>query len=106
MVKPEGTEGHFHLAHLKKYPGPLGIFFNCLVNLNKFIAYETRDLFAIKHQLTEFPDYTDWDRFAKTEYERLAMEEEGGDDSDVIDAMDGWDSEEGEDKDKNDKGND
>ena len=41
--------------------------------------------------------YTDfigeWDRFAKGEYERLAMEEEGGDDSEMIDAMDGWDSE-------------
>ena len=35
----------------------------------------------------------EWDRFAKGEYERLAMEEEGGDDSEMIDAMDGWDSE-------------
>lgn len=34
----------------------------------------------------------EWDRFAKGEYERLAMEEEGGDDSEMIDAMDGWDS--------------
>jgi len=49
MVKPEGVEGHFYLSHLKRYPGQVGIFFNCLVNLNKFIAYETRDLFAIKH---------------------------------------------------------
>lgn len=37
--------------------------------------------------------YREWDRFAKAEYERLAMEEEGGDDSEMIDAMDGWDSE-------------
>lgn len=72
----------------------MGIFFNCLINLNKFIAYETRDLFSLKHQLTEFPDYSEWDRFAKTEYERLAMEEEQGEDSEVLDAMDGWDSEE------------
>lgn len=35
---------------------------------------------------------SEWDRFAKTEYERLAMEEEGGDDSEMIDAMEGWDS--------------
>lgn len=42
--------------------------------------------------MTEFPDYSEWDRFAKGEYERLAMEEEGGDDSEMIDAMDGWDS--------------
>lgn len=37
--------------------------------------------------------YREWDRFAKTEYERLAMEEEGGDDSEMIDAMENWDSE-------------
>lgn len=46
--------------------------------------------------MTEFPDYSEWDRFAKTEYERLAMEEEGGDDSEMIDAMEGWDSEDGD----------
>lgn len=56
------------------------------------IAFESRDLFAIKHQQTEFPNYTDWDRFAKAEYERLAMEEENGEDSEMIDAMEGWDS--------------
>ena len=78
---------------MREYQSQVGIFFNCLVNLNKFIAYETRDLFAIKHQITEFPNYSEWDRFAKGEYERLAMEEEVGDDSEMIDAMDGWDSE-------------
>lgn len=49
MIKPEGVQGHFYLTRLKKFPNQVGIFFNCLVNLNKFIAYETRDLFAIKH---------------------------------------------------------
>ena len=43
--------------------------------------------------LTRSSLYREWDRFAKGEYERLAMEEEGGDDSEMIDAMDGWDSE-------------
>ena len=38
--------------------------------------------------------FSEWDLFAKGEYERLAMEEEGGDDSEMMDAMDGWDSEE------------
>lgn len=75
LVKPS-FEGHFGLEELKSVKTAVGIFFNCLVNLNKFIAYETRDLFSLKHQLTEFPDYSEWDRFAKTEYERLAMEEE------------------------------
>jgi hypothetical protein len=48
MIKPK-KEGHFSLNELKKYNIQIGIFFNCLVNLNKFIAFETRDLFAIKH---------------------------------------------------------
>jgi serine/threonine-protein phosphatase 2A regulatory subunit B'' len=103
MIRAPGVEGHFSYDHLKQWPGQIGIFFNCLVNLNKFIAYETRDLFSIKHQITELPDYSDWDRFAKTEYERLAMEEEGGDDSEMIDAMEGWDSEDNQDEEKKSK---
>lgn len=50
-------EGHFTLEDFLKYPAITGTFFNCLVSLNKFIGYETRDLFFIKHQVTEFPDY-------------------------------------------------
>ena len=40
----------------------------------------------------KFNCFSEWDRFAKGEYERLSMEEEGGDDSEMIDAMEGWDS--------------
>jgi serine/threonine-protein phosphatase 2A regulatory subunit B'' len=87
MIWPE-NEVNFTLDELLKYSSTVGIFFNWLCNLNKFIAYETRDLFAIKHQLNELPDYSEWDRFAKTEYERLAMEEENPEDSDVLDTMD------------------
>jgi len=36
--------------------------------------------------------FREWDRFAKAEYERLAMEEENGEDSEMMDAMEGWDS--------------
>ena len=90
MIVPE-NEVNFTFEEIMKKKDMVGIFFNCLCNLNKFIAYETRDCFAIKHQLTENPDWTEWDRFAKTEYERLAMEEENPDDSDVIDGMDGVD---------------
>ena len=57
LVRP-GHEGHFHYEEIKRSKQNVGIFFNCLVNLNKFIAYETRDLFSLKHQLTEFPDYS------------------------------------------------
>lgn len=48
LVKP-GFEGHFALEELKNVKTAVGFFFNCLVNLNKFIAYETRDLFSLKH---------------------------------------------------------
>jgi serine/threonine-protein phosphatase 2A regulatory subunit B'' len=57
MIRPS-FEGHFPFSELRKYQGQVGIFFNCLINLQKFVAYEQRDLFAIKHQLTEFPNYT------------------------------------------------
>lgn len=85
MIVPE-NEVNFTFEEILKKKDMVGIFFNCLCNLNKFIAYETRDMFTIKHQLTENPDWTEWDRFAKSEYERLAMEEEN---SDVIEGMDG-----------------
>ena len=44
-------------------------------------------------QEREDPTLTDWDRFARTEYVRLAMEEEGeGDDGiDQGDGVDVWD---------------
>lgn len=48
MIQP-AYEGHFTFEDVRKKSVIVGIFFNCLVNLNKFIAYETRDLFAIKH---------------------------------------------------------
>ena len=56
LVKPKNV-GHFTLTELKKNNLTIGIFFNCLLNLNKFIAFETRDLFYIKNQLTDFPNY-------------------------------------------------
>ena len=48
--------------------------------------------FLTTRKLLNFNLFREWDRFAKSEYERLAMEEEGGDDSEMIDAMEGWDS--------------
>ena len=91
MISPE-NEVNFTYEEIMKKREMVGIFFNCLCNLNKFIAYETRDMFSIKHQLTENPDFSEWDRFAKQEYERLAMEEENPEDSDVVDLNDGVDN--------------
>ncbi|XVF21552.1 hypothetical protein REPUB_Repub12eG0099600 [Reevesia pubescens] len=65
-----------------------GNVFNILFNLNKFMAFETRDPFLIRQE-REDPTLTEWDRFARREYIRLSMEE------DVEDASNGsaevWD---------------
>ena len=87
MIEPT-TEVNFTFEEILKKKEMVGIFFNCLCNLNKFIGYETRDLFAIKHQNSENPDFSEWDQFAKNEYERLAMEEENPEDSDIADGLD------------------
>ncbi|CAI7837637.1 unnamed protein product, partial [Closterium sp. NIES-53] len=55
-----------------------GNFFNILFNLNKFVAFETRDPFLIRQE-REDPTLTEWDRFARAEYIRLSMEDEGDD---------------------------
>ncbi|XP_021742145.1 serine/threonine protein phosphatase 2A regulatory subunit B''beta-like isoform X2 [Chenopodium quinoa] len=86
MVGPE-NESYFTIRDLKgsKLSGSV---FNILFNLNKFMAFETRDPFLIRQE-RENPTLTDWDRFAHREYIRLSMEE------DVEDASNGsaevWD---------------
>ncbi|KAL9686641.1 hypothetical protein QQ045_031034 [Rhodiola kirilowii] len=52
-----------------------GSIFNILFNLNKFIAFESRDPFLIRQE-RENPSLTEWDRFAHREYIRLSMEED------------------------------
>ncbi|XP_044492561.1 serine/threonine protein phosphatase 2A regulatory subunit B''alpha-like [Mangifera indica] len=52
-----------------------GNVFNILFNLNKFIAFESRDPFLIRQE-REDPSLTEWDRFARREYIRLSMEED------------------------------
>ncbi|XP_010550352.1 PREDICTED: probable serine/threonine protein phosphatase 2A regulatory subunit B''delta [Tarenaya hassleriana] len=86
MVKPE-DESCITLKDLKgsKLSGNI---FNILFNLNKFMAFETRDPFLIRQERAN-PTWTEWDRFAHREYIRLSMEE------DVEDASNGsaeaWD---------------
>ncbi|CAO2837014.1 unnamed protein product [Amaranthus hypochondriacus] len=86
MIGPE-NESYFTIRDLKgsKLSGSV---FNILFNLNKFMAFETRDPFLIRQE-RENPTLTEWDRFAHREYIRLSMEE------DVEDASNGsaevWD---------------
>ena len=47
MVQP-AVEGMFTLQDLKRQKSLAGILFNILFNLNKFIAFETRDPFVVR----------------------------------------------------------
>ncbi|KAL2555654.1 putative serine/threonine protein phosphatase 2A regulatory subunit B''gamma [Forsythia ovata] len=86
MISPE-DESYFTLRDLKgsKLSGSV---FNILFNLNKFMAFETRDPFLIRQE-RENPTLTEWDRFAHREYIRLSMEEDAEDASNG--SADVWD---------------
>ena len=75
MLNPE-VNGRITMRDLRRCKLS-GNFFNVLFNLNKFIAFETRDPFMIRQEREE-PHLTEWDRFARAEYVRLSMEEEEG----------------------------
>ncbi|XP_040957319.1 serine/threonine protein phosphatase 2A regulatory subunit B''beta isoform X2 [Gossypium hirsutum] len=91
MIRPE-KEDYISLRDMKSCKLS-GHVFNILFNLNKFIAFETRDPFLIRQIYLflerENPTLTEWDRFAHREYIRLSMEE------DIEDASNGsgdiWD---------------
>lgn len=53
-----------------------GVFFDMLFNLSEFLAYEQRDVFAQRQMKQNEPNTTPWERYARDEYARLAMEEE------------------------------
>ncbi|XP_076888338.1 serine/threonine protein phosphatase 2A regulatory subunit B''beta-like [Bidens hawaiensis] len=86
MIGPKDA-GYFTLHDLKgsKLAGSV---FNILFNLNKFMAFETRDPFLIRQE-RENPTLTEWDRFAHREYIRLSMEEDAEDASNG--SADVWD---------------
>jgi serine/threonine-protein phosphatase 2A regulatory subunit B'' len=86
MIKPE-NEGYIVLGDLKG-SRLSGSVFNILFNLNKFMAFETRDPFLIRQE-RENPTWTEWDRFAHREYIRLSMEEDAEDASNG--SADVWD---------------
>ncbi|XP_031108975.1 serine/threonine protein phosphatase 2A regulatory subunit B''beta-like [Ipomoea triloba] len=86
MIHPE-DESYITIRDLKgsKLSGSV---FNILFNLNKFMAFETRDPFLIRQE-RENPHLTEWDRFAHREYIRLSMEEDAEDASNG--SADVWD---------------
>ena len=83
------------LADLKRIKPQSGLLFNTLFNLHKFLAFENRDPFALRAEaLGEDGASTEWDRFARAEYLRLAVEEEP-DDMQVDQAEEVWGAERG-----------
>jgi len=66
LLNPE-KEANFVLKQFKSKRYLSGTFFNALVNLNKFVAFEQRDPFAYRNELTENIGFSEWDRFAKSE---------------------------------------
>ncbi|WIA36470.1 hypothetical protein OEZ86_007771 [Tetradesmus obliquus] len=77
MLQP-AREGCYTLADVRRTRPQSSLLFNTLFNLHKFMAYENRDPFALRaEQLGEEGQVlSDWDRFARSEYLRLAVEEE------------------------------
>jgi len=73
MLKP-AVDGRVTLNDLRSSKMS-GNFFNVLFNMNKFIAFETRDPFLMRQEREE-PHLTEWDRFARGEYLRLSLEED------------------------------
>ena len=79
IFKP-AKEGNYSIEILKSHREFCPLFFNSLINFNKFVAFEQRDVMAIKHDLLDNPNMNDWDRFVQTEYARLSMEDENNED--------------------------
>mmetsp|Transcript_6958 Transcript_6958/g.13678 ORF Transcript_6958/g.13678 Transcript_6958/m.13678 type:complete len:597 (-) Transcript_6958:691-2481(-) len=78
MLNPK-KEGHYTLADLKRTKRQSGLLFNALFNLPKFVGFENRDPFQVRAEATEFAGLTDWEKFAKIEYFRLASEDDQDD---------------------------
>ena len=75
MLHPE-REGVFTMRDLKRERLLAGILFNCLFNINKFVAFETRDPFLARQVEPDGTQLSPWEKFAQAEYVRLALEED------------------------------
>lgn len=70
MIKPADPR-RITLKDLKQCK-MAGVFFNALFNLNKFILYESRNPFSIQQEHNSTEQLSDWDKFARVEYDLLA----------------------------------
>lgn len=90
MTKPKNDAAIGLSDFRKKEVRPLvPLFFNTLFNLNKFIAWEQRDPFGGADKANEL---TDWDKFARAEYDRMSYEEEMAEAANNVDeVLSSWD---------------
>ena len=87
MVKP--PEPHKGIALRDLLRCALGgKLFDVLLNLSKFLAWEAKDPHTIREERAQ-PRATDWERFCKREYLRLALEDEPQ--ADGVEQM-GWEA--------------
>ena len=90
MLNPEYPNA-FTMRDLKRSRELAGTLFNVLFNLTKFVAFETRDPFTVRLEREDASSgLTPWDRFARDEYNRLAL---GDGDISIDDTMAPWDEE-------------
>ncbi|KAK7195067.1 EF-hand domain pair [Novymonas esmeraldas] len=66
------------LSDLMREPEAAAVALNLLTNVVKFLQFEQRDPF-VSHQerLLGGPEQSTWDRFARLEYDRMALEADG-----------------------------
>jgi serine/threonine-protein phosphatase 2A regulatory subunit B'' len=82
MIKPQ-SENQWTLNNFMTNKQYASVFFNNLLNLNKFLAYEQKDPFS-RTEIDKNPELTDWDKFACHEYQRKLAEENDNEGDDVI----------------------
>ena len=74
MIKPE-RDYHWTLKNFLDNKQYAPIFFNSLLNIHKFMNYESRDPFMVRNEVEKNPDFTDWDKFVYNEYIKLTVED-------------------------------
>mmetsp|Transcript_16578 Transcript_16578/g.42962 ORF Transcript_16578/g.42962 Transcript_16578/m.42962 type:complete len:733 (-) Transcript_16578:167-2365(-) len=91
LVQPPVAARGFSLPDLRKCK-LAGRLFDVLFNLNKFVSWEAKDPHTIREERA-LHHMSEWDRFCKREYVRLALEDDAPDESDVdwgVGVVDGY----------------
>lgn len=74
MISPDlPFKAGVRLEDIRRCDGPVDVFFNLFINATKFLNFENRDPFE-DFRARQATERTAWDRFARTEYDRLAQE--------------------------------